>query len=314
METYIPENPTRYNREKGKIYLGIPSGSLEAQTLRLCQEVGLLNEQPGRIYQFQALFNDIIFRVLDRKELAEEVEMGIVDAGITGKDYIREFGNPEELEVIESDLIFSKKSTQPSRLVMVSDPKKIDDIERTKGARIFTEMPKLTTQMLQECFGFEGADLANINLSRGKTEQKLRTGRADAVADITETGTTIKENGFVELGTLFESNPQLIANKDSIKDKAVLQVIEDFGASLKSILDAERNPMVTAIMNVPKKLLEKVLKGLPTNTSPTIAPLQDNEWVSVTTVIPDKDYFKIAPRLKRLGATGIIKTPVQAIY
>jgi len=302
-----------FNREKGKVYLGIPSGSLNEQVVRLCQKAGMIEQNPGRIYEFQSNFNEIIFRVLDRQEMAEEVAMGVVDAGITGKDYIQEFGDPDKLEVIE-DFIFSKKTNNPSRLVMISDPEQIKTIEESKGKRIFSELPNLTLRMLEEKFGFEGYDVSNISLSRGKTEQKLRTGRADVVTDITETGTTIKKNGFQELATLFESNPQLIANLNSVEDAGIREVIEDFALTIRAILDAEKTPLYSVIMNVPKAKLEQVLQDLPSNKSPTVSSLQDSDWVSVTTLIPQKDFFRIAPRLSRLGVTGIVPSKADAVY
>ena len=300
-------------REKGKIYLGIPSGSLYEQVIRLCQKAGMIKESPGRIYKFQSLFKGIIFQILDRKEMAVEVALGTIDAGITGKDYIEEFGNPNEVEFIQ-DFIFSKKSNQPSRLVMISDPKVISTIEETKGKAIFTELPKLTSRKLKEGYGFSENDLRNLCLSYGKTEQKLYTGRADAVTDIVETGETIKANGFAELATLFYSNPQLIGNLNSLKDPAIREVIEDFGASLNAILKAEKCPLYSVIMNVPRKKLEEVLAFLPSDQSPTISALQESDWVAVNTLIPQADFNRIAPKLIRLGAKGIVPSKVDAIY
>lgn len=207
-------------KEKGKIFIGIPSGSLNKQVIRLCIKAGFLECDPGRNYEITCSNSDIVFRILDRKEMAMEVADGVVDAGITGKDYIFETGYQNQVEEI-ADYIFSKKSNKPSRVVLVSSPDLIQEIEQTKGQRIATELPNLTRAMMAEKFGFSKKDLRYITRSEGKTEQKLQTGRAKAITDITETGDTIKANGFLELGTIFTSNPQLIGNKESIKDLGI---------------------------------------------------------------------------------------------
>ena len=185
-------------KEKGKIYIGLPSGSLSKQTIRLCLKAGFLKCNPGRNYEIICSDSDIVFRMLDRKEMAMEVADGVVDAGITGKDYIFETGYDQSVEVI-SDLIFSKKTNNPSRIVLVSSPELIKNIDDVRGERIATELPNLTKRQMKELYNFSEKDLRNIIRSEGKTEQKLRTGRAKAITDITETGETIQKGVAIKL-------------------------------------------------------------------------------------------------------------------
>ena len=300
-----------YGKQEGVLYFGIPSGSLNEQVLRLLAKSGRPLKK-GRQYEMMGPYDkDVVFRILDRKEMAQKVSDGIVDCGITGKDYIFEAGRDNEVEVL-GDFIFSKYTNQPSRLVLASRPELgIENPEDCKGKVIATELPNLTRRRMEELYGI--TDLKILH-SEGKTEAKVNMGECDAFTDITETGATLKANGNNIVAELFTSNPQLIANRDAIKDPAKLEKMEDIRICIDAVLQAEREPVFIVFMDVPTDVLPKVETLLPSVVSPTVSPVIDKGWCSVTAVIRESELNILAPKLLRLGVDGIVPIPAPKVF
>ncbi|MFQ5328820.1 MAG: ATP phosphoribosyltransferase [Thermodesulfobacteriota bacterium] len=296
-----------YGKRENLLYVGIPSGSLNEQVMRLLEKAGHPLKK-GRLYELTSPYDrDVVFRILDRKEMPRKVANGIVDCGITGKDYIYEAGMEEEVEVI-GNFIFSKRTNKPSRLVLATRPETgISTPEGCAGKTIATELPNLTRRRMKELFG---VDDLNILHSEGKTEAKVFMGEADAFTDITETGATLRENGNIIIAELFESNPQLFCNRAAMKAPFKLEKIEDIRVGIDSVLLAEREPVYMVFMDVPKGVVEKVEKMIPAVIAPTVSPVEKEGWISMSAVIRESELNILAPKLLRLGVDGIV--PIQA--
>ena len=300
-----------YGKEEGKLYFGIPSGSLNEQVLRLLEKSGRPLKK-GRQYEMMGPYDkDVVFRVLDRKEMPQKVRDGIVDCGITGKDYVFEAGMEQDVEVL-GDFIFSKYTNQPSRLVLATRPELgIEKPEDCQGKTIATELPNLTRRRMAELYGLENIKILR---SEGKTEAKVNMGECDAFTDITETGATLKANGNIIVAELFTSNPQLIANRDAIKNAAKLEKMEDIRICIDAVLQAEREPVFMVFMDVPTAVLPDVEKMLPSVISPTVSPVIDEAWRSVAVVIRESQLNILAPKLLRLGVDGIVPIPAPKVF
>ncbi|MDX2480259.1 MAG: ATP phosphoribosyltransferase [Desulfuromusa sp.] len=300
-----------YGKKAGILYFGIPSGSLNDQVMRLLEKSGRPLKK-GRQYELTTSYDpDVVFRVLDRKEMPQKVADGIVDCGITGKDYIFEAGMENSVEVL-GDFIFSKYTNQPSRLVLASRPELgIEKPEDCKGKIIATELPNLTRRRMTELYGIEDIQILR---SEGKTEAKVNMGECDAFTDITETGATLRANGNNIVAELFTSNPQLIANKDAIKNSKLLEKMEDIRICLDAVLQAEREPVYMVFMDVPTSVLDQVEKMLPSVISPTVSPVVDDAWRSVSVVIRESQLNILAPQLLRMGVDGIVPIPAPKVF
>lgn len=300
-----------YGKKEGVLYFGIPSGSLNEQVLRLLAKSGRPLKK-SRQYELSGPYDkDVVFRVLDRKEMAQKVSDGIVDCGITGKDYIFEAGREDEVEVL-GDFIFSKYTNQPSRLVLASRPELgIETPEDCRGKVIATELPNLTKRRMAELFGIDDIQILH---SEGKTEAKVNMGECDAFTDITETGATLRANGNNIIAELFTSNPQLIANRDALSDAAKREKMEDIRMCIDAVLQAEREPVFMVFMDVPTAVLAEVEKMLPSVVSPTVSPVVDEAWRSVSVVIRESELNILAPKLLRLGVDGIVPIPAPKVF
>jgi ATP phosphoribosyltransferase len=300
-----------YGKKEGLLYFGIPSGSLNEQVMRLLEKSGRPLKK-GRQYELTTSYDpDVVFRVLDRKEMPQKVRDGIVDCGITGKDYVFEAGMEQDVEVL-GDFIFSKYTNQPSRLVLASRPELgIETPADCKGKIIATELPNLTRRRMAELFGVEDLQILR---SEGKTEAKVNMGECDAFTDITETGATLKANGNNIVAELFTSNPQLIANREAIKDAVKLEKMEDIRICIDAVLQAEREPVYMVFMDVPTGVLAQVEQMLPSVISPTVSPVVDEAWRSVSVVIRESELNILAPKLLRLGVDGIVPIPAPKFF
>ncbi len=300
-----------FGKDNNVLYFGIPSGSLHDQVLRLLAKAGH-PLTPGRQYEVTTPFDDnVVFRVLDRKEMPEKVRKGIVDCGITGKDYVYEVGMDRELEVL-GNFIFSKRTNQPSRLVLATRPESgIKSPEDCAGRTIATELPNLTRRRMKEEYGVENIDILP---SEGKTEAKVMMGESDAFTDITETGDTLRANGNIIVAELFTSNPQLLANPESVKDSVKREKMEDLRICIEAVLRAEKEPIYMVFMDVPTRVLKQVETMLPAVVSPTVSPVVDKAWCSVSVVIKESELNILAPRLLRLGVDGIVPIPVPKVF
>jgi ATP phosphoribosyltransferase len=300
-----------FGKSKGVLYFGIPSGSLHAQVLRILDKAGYPLAKNRRYEQVAPFDDSVIFRILDRKEMAEKVLKGVVDCGITGKDYIFEAGLETDVEVI-GDFFFSKKTNQPSRIVLASRLENgITEPEDCRGKTIATELPNLTRRQMKTLFGIE--DLTILH-SEGKTEAKVLMGESDAFTDITETGETLRANGNNLVAEIFSSNPQLIANADALADPVRRNKMEDLRICMEAVLSAEKEPIYMVFMDVPKRVLVEVEQLLPAVVSPTVSPVVDESWRSVSVVIKESELNILAPRLLRLGVDGIVPIPVPKVY
>jgi len=304
-------NVMNYGKKEGILYFGIPSGSLNEQVMRLLEKSGRPLKK-GRQYELTTSYDsDVVFRVLDRKEMPQKVRDGIVDCGITGKDYVFEAGMEDNVEVL-GDFIFSKYTNQPSRLVLASRPELgIETAADCQGKIIATELPNLTRRRMAELYGVEDLQILR---SEGKTEAKVNMGECDAFTDITETGATLKANGNNIVAELFTSNPQLIANPAAIKTAALLEKMEDIRICIDAVLQAEREPVYMVFMDVPTSVLEQVESILPSVISPTVSPVVDEAWRSVAAVIRESQLNILAPKLLRLGVDGIVPIPAPKVF
>jgi len=300
-----------YGKKENLLYFGIPSGSLNEQVMRLLEKSGRPLKK-GRQYELTTAYDpDVIFRVLDRKEMPQKVRDGVVDCGITGKDYVFEAGMEQEVDVL-GDFIFSKYTNQPSRLVLASRPELgIATAADCRGKVIATELPNLTRRRMADLFGVTNLQILR---SEGKTEAKVNMGECDAFTDITETGATLKANGNTIVAELFTSNPQLIANPDASKDASKLEKMEDIRICLDAVLQAEREPVYMVFMDVPAKNLQQVEQMLPSVISPTVCPVIDETWRSVSVVIRESELNILAPKLLRLGVDGIVPIPAPKVF
>ncbi len=284
--------------------LGIPKGSLEKATIDLFRRSGWNITVSPRSY-FPTIDDDEIRCTLVRaQEMSRFVEMGTLDAGITGKDWILENGSDV---VVVQDLIYSKATSRPARWVLVvAENSPVQRAEDLEGKKVFTELVNFTRRF----FASRGIKV-EVEFSWGATEAKVVEGLADAIVEVTETGSTIRANGLRVVEELMVTYPQLIANKSSWEDPWKREKISSIAQLLKGALDAEG--MVGLKMNVPRNRLQGVIEVLPSITAPTISDLYDKEWVAVETVISEKEVRDLIPKLLKRGAVGIIEYPLNKI-
>jgi ATP phosphoribosyltransferase len=246
--------------------------------------------------------------------MAKLVAMGVVDAGVTGRDYIFDTGQENDVEPI-GDFIYSKKTNQPSRLSLVADAS-VDSIDACKGQPIYTELVRLTRAKLREVCDFSETELARLNLSEGKTEAKISDGMAVAITEIVETGDTLRANGLRELATLFTSYPELIANGEALKEIWKREAIEMVRIGIDAQLQMEKEPQVMITMDVPSERVTDVIKLLPSCVAPTISQLTEPGWVSLS-VLTAKGKSRLLPLQllsQKLGVRGIVVTTPQMVY
>ncbi|UCC66246.1 MAG: ATP phosphoribosyltransferase [Deltaproteobacteria bacterium] len=284
--------------------LGIPKGSLERASIELLRRSGWKITVSSRSY-FPTIDDPEIRCTLVRaQEMSRFVEMGTLDLGLTGKDWILE--NESDVVVVQ-DLVYSKTTQRPARWVLVvSETSPIKRVEDLAGKKVFTELVKYTHKYFAE----KGIKV-DVEFSWGATEAKVVEGLADAVVEVTETGDTIRANGLRIIGELMITYPQLIANKEAWADPWKRAKMEQITRLLKGALDAEG--MVGLKMNVPKRRLKEIIEVLPSITAPTVADLYDQEWVSVETVISERTVRELIPQLLKCGAVGIIEYPLNKV-
>ncbi|MBN1254191.1 MAG: ATP phosphoribosyltransferase [Deltaproteobacteria bacterium] len=284
--------------------LGIPKGSLEKATIELFRRSGWKITVDSRSY-FPAIDDTQISCTLVRaQEMSRFVEMGALDVGLTGKDWILE--NDSDVTVVQ-DLVYSKATQQPARWVLVvSETSPVKRIENLKGKKVFTELVNFTRRYFAE----KGIEV-DVEFSWGATEAKVVEGLADAIVEVTETGSTIRANGLRIVEELMTTYPQIIVNKKAWQDSWKREKIEQISKLLKGALDAEG--MVGLKMNVPKERLEEVMKVLPSITAPTVADLSCQDWVSVETVMSEREARDLIPQLLKKGAVGIIEYPLNKV-
>jgi ATP phosphoribosyltransferase len=284
--------------------VGIPKGSLENKTVELFRKSGWKIGINGRSY-FPSIDDEEMKCTLVRaQEMSRFVEIGTLDLGLTGRDWILE--NDSDVVVVR-DLIYSKVSQRPARWVLVvAEDSSIRRLEDLREKKIFTELTNFTRK-----FFTERNIPVQVEFSWGATEGKVIEGLADAVVEVTETESTIKANGLRIVEELLETHPQLIANRQSWQDPWKREKIEQVSLLLGGALQAET--MVGLKMNVSKGNLKKVVDILPSITAPTIANLYQSEWFAVETIISEEIVRDIIPKLQKKGAVGIIEYPLNKV-
>lgn len=278
--------------------LGIPKGSLENATISLFQQAGWKISSDSRNYFPSINDPEIKCALVRSQEMAPYVANGILDLGLTGKDWILE----TEADVVEiCKLIYSKSSDQPCRWVLVV-PKEspIQSLEDLQGKRIATELTSFTKRYLAE----RNID-ASVEFSWGATEAKVVEGLVDAVVEITETGSTIKAHGLRIVCDLLHTETHLISNRNTLSDPWKKEKIEQIATLLQASLKARQK--VALKMNVPSNCLEEVVGILPSLHAPTVNHLFDKEWLAVETVVDSHEVRNLIPRLKSAGAEGILE-------
>jgi ATP phosphoribosyltransferase len=283
--------------------LGIPKGSLEEATVNLFAKAGYRIKISSRSY-FPSIDDDEIECMLIRaQEIARYVADGVLDAGLTGKDWVQE--NRVEVEEI-ADLVYSKASSRPVRWVLaVPNDSPIKSVKDLQGKRIATEVVSMTEDYLKK----HGVT-ASVEFSWGATEVKPPK-LADAIVEVTETGNSLRANNLRIVETLMESNTKFIMNKDSFKDEWKKNKVDRLVLMLKGAMAA--NQKVGMLMNVPKKSIDAVMKILPPEVKPTIANLTDENWVDLTVILEEKLVREIVPDLKKVGAEDIVEFPLNKI-
>lgn len=283
--------------------LGIPAGSLQNATAELFQKAGYQITFSSRSY-YPSIDDDEIECLLIRaQEMARYVHQGVLDAGITGYDWILETG-ADVVEVCE--LVFSKVSRRPVRWVLCvpndSDVKTVEDLQ---GKRIATEAVGLTRRFLAD----RGVE-ATVEFSWGATEVKPPQ-LADAIVEVTETGSSLRANNLRIVEEILQSTTRLIANKEAFADRWKREKLDNIALMLQSCLAAEGR--VGLMMNVPRDQLNKVLDILPALQTPTVSSLSDPDWVDVNTIVPESVVRTTVPQLKAAGARGIVEYPINKI-
>lgn len=277
---------------------GIPKGSLEAATIELFKKAGWVITPSSRNYFPTIDDEEIKCNLIRSQEMSIYVEKGTIDAGIAGYDWVLE----NDSDVVKvCDLVYSKASRRPARWVLVvTEDSPIKKIEDLKNKTIATELVNFTKKFFNE-----KKIPVKVEFSWGATEAKVVEGLCDAIVEVTETGTTIKANGLRIVDTLLVSNPILMANKKAWQNKWKREKINQIATLLQAALRAES--MVGIKLNAPKNAIEKIVKVLPSLNYPTISNLYNSEWVSIESVLPEKQVRVIIPKLIALGAQGIIE-------
>ncbi|GFK95282.1 ATP phosphoribosyltransferase [Fundidesulfovibrio magnetotacticus] len=281
-----------------KLKLGIPKGSLQEATIKLFEKSGWKIKEHHRNYFPEIDDDEITCSMCRAQEMSRYVESGLMDCGLTGKDWILE--NQSDVVVV-TDLIYSKVSSRPARWVLaVAGDAPYRRPEDLQGKRIATELVGYTKRY------FEQAGVkVDVEFSWGATEAKVVEGLADAIVEVTETGTTIKAHGLRIIAEVLVTNTQFIANKEAWADPWKRRKIENIIMMLQGALRAEK--LVGLKMNVPASAKDAVLSQLPSLNSPTVSHLLDSDWLSVEIVVSEAVVRDLIPRLKDAGAEGIIE-------
>ncbi len=283
--------------------LGLPAGSLQEATAELFRKAGYKISFASRSYS-PAIDDDEIECLLIRaQEMARYVSEGVLDAGITGHDWIEETG-ADVVEVCE--LVFSKVSRRPVRWVLcVPDDSPVQSVKDLEGKRIATEAVGLTTRYLAK----HGVN-AKVEFSWGATEVKPPK-LADAIVEVTETGSSLRANNLRIVDEVIRSTTRLIANRSAWADPFKREKLDNVALMLRAVLAAEGR--VGLMMNVRRSDLDAVLSVLPALQKPTISSLSDRDWIAVNTILEESVVRSIVPKLKSAGAQGLVEYEITKI-
>jgi len=288
-----------------KLRLGIPKGSLEKATIDLFRRAGWQIKGNGRSYFPDIDDPEIACTMCRAQEMSRYVENGTLDCGLTGKDWVME---NDSRVVVVGDLMYSKASSRPVRWVLaVPRDSEIQSLKDLAGKKIATELVNYTVRY------FEAKKIpVTVEFSWGATEAKVAQGLADAVVEVTETGSTIKAHGLKIIHEFFQSNTQFIVNPEVWENNHFKrEKIENIRVLLMGALRAEN--MVGLKMNIPEKSLKTVIALLPSLLAPTISSLYETDWYSVEVVVNQEEVRNLIPRLVASGAQGIVEYPLYKV-
>lgn len=285
------------------LVLGLPKGSLQEATFQLMKKAGFSIESGSRSYIPRVDDPEIDARLLRAQEISRYVELGMLDAGMTGYDWITENGS----DVVEvADLVYAKQGMRPVRWVLaVPNDSAIQSVKDLEGKRIASEAVGLTRSYL-ESHGIS----ADVEFSWGATEVKAPE-LVDAIVELTETGSSLRANNLRIVETVLESTTKLIANKEAWSDGWKKAKIEQLSVLLQGALRAEDRVLLK--MNAPSDNVDTVLSLLPSLESPTINDLQKDGWVAIESVVEERIVRDIVMELKAAGAQGIIELPLNKL-
>ncbi len=286
-----------------KLKLGIPKGSLQEASIQLFKRAGYDIMVNPRSYFPHIDDEEIECMLIRAQEMARYVEDKVLDAGLTGKDWVLE----NEANVMEvADLVYAKQTLGKVRWVLaVPQNSTIQSVKDLQGKVVATELVQVTRRYLEK-----NGVKAKVEFSWGATEVKPPV-LADAIVEVTETGSSLRANGLRIVETVLESNTKFIANHEAWNDPVKRRKMETLVMLLKSAIDAAGK--VGLMMNVRKEHLQEVLQVLPALKKPTISELSESDWVAVNTVIEEKTVREIIPRLKAANAQGIVEYPLNKI-
>lgn len=288
---------------KNILKIGIPKGSLQDSTIEMFKKAGYNISVSSRSYYPWVDDEDLSLMLIRAQEMARYVEDGVLDAGLTGKDWIAE--NASDVKVV-TDLVYSKTTKKPVRWVLaVHKDSKIKSVKDLEGKNIATEAVGMTKRYLKK-----NGVKAEVEFSWGATEVKCPT-LVDAIVEVTETGSSLRANDLIIIDELMESYTQFIANKNAWQNNWKKRKIEKIALLLNAVLEAEDK--VGIMLNVEKKNLDNVLKIMPALKKPTINSLTDDNWVALNSIVEEHTIRDIIPALKEAGATGIVEYPLNKI-
>ncbi len=284
--------------------IGIPKGSLENATIELFKKSGWKISVSSRSYFPIVDAEEIRCTLVRAQEMSRFVEVGTLDVGLTGKDWILENGSKV---VVGQDLIYSKTSASPARWVLVvAEDSPVRQLKDLEGKKIFTELVNFTKRYFAE-----RNIKVDVEFSWGATEGKVIEGLCDAIVEVTETGSTLRANKLRIVEELLQTNTQLIANRDSYQDLWKREKIEQISLLLQGALRAEG--MVGLKMNVSANDLKGVIEILPSITGPTISNLFQSDWFAIEVMVSEKVVRELIPKLLKRGAVGIIEYPLNKV-
>ena len=287
-----------------KISLGLPKGSLEKTTLELFAKAGWHISVNPRNYFPDIDDQEISCSLAKAREMAHYVADGTFDVGLTGKDWCLEYGRPL---VLVDDLLYSKASYRAARWVLaVAGDSPYRTPEDLAGKRVATELVNVTSRWFEE----QGIEV-DVVFSWGATEAKVVSGLADAVVEVTETGSTIRAHGLKIISEVMQTNTQLVANPKAWEDEFKQAKIKQIALLLKGALKAYG--LVGLKLNVRERDAGEVIELLPSLNAPTVAHLYKTDWLSVETVVSDSVVRELIPQLMERGAEGIIEYPLNKV-
>lgn len=285
-----------------KLVLGIPKGSLQQSTMDLFQRAGYNINVPSRSY-FGTVDDDRMSVIMFRaQEMSRYVEDGIVDLGLTGHDWICE--NESDVEEV-CELVYSKATAKPAKWVLaVPEEGKVQSVKDLDGGIVATELLNVTRKYFQD----QGVSV-KVEFSWGATEVKARL--LDGIVDVTETGSSLRANKLRVIDTIMTSTTRLIANKGAMAIDWKREKIENISLLLQGAIEARDK--VGLKMNAARDNLDAILNILPSEKSPTVSQLAEDNWVALEVIVEEKIERELVPQLKRAGATGLITYPLNKV-